>query len=248
LRQFGLAAQMYTNSYKGWCLPGYYGGPFSSEDDNTPFNRCWLRPYDVRKALSLPLMNPFLSNGNPNGNQCYVPFDKKWYCPDALRGAQMVYQPDIQMWVVPINYSYGMNVTDVDFNPAGSPCLDLTLAPYANPTLIAGAVHGYKQSKVKHPAEKLMFADALWNVINIWGSGISPGWNGKISSYDILHEANFAGGAWDSRRTIAWRHQGGANVCFFDGHVDWLRKDQIYNKDQAGNITGNDKLWRPLKD
>jgi hypothetical protein len=35
-------------------------------------------------------------------------------------------------------------------------------------------------------------------------------------------------------------------VCFFDGHVEWLHKTRIYSRDAAGNIIGNDRLWKPL--
>jgi len=34
-----------------------------------------------------------------------------------------------------------------------------------------------------------------------------------------------------------WRHRGRANVAFFDGHVEALRKDEITN----------DKLWDVLR-
>jgi prepilin-type processing-associated H-X9-DG protein len=44
-----------------------------------------------------------------------------------------------------------------------------------------------------------------------------------------------------------WRHKGGANVGFFDGHISWLRKDEIYDKDAAGKIVTNDKLWGVLQ-
>src|SRR5689334_3710861 len=81
---------------------------------------------------------------------------------------------------------------------------------------------------------KTWLADALGLAINELGSGVSPGWKGRISNYDLTHESTgtgslASGGQYDTTRTIAWRHRGGANVCFFDGHVAWLRKDEIYN-------------------
>jgi len=41
--------------------------------------------------------------------------------------------------------------------------------------------------------------------------------------------------------------QGGANVAFFDGHCAWLRKDEIYTRDNTGKIVTNDKLWVVLR-
>ena len=55
------------------------------------------------------------------------------------------------------------------------------------------------------------------------------------------------GGAFDATRMTVWRHKGGANVAFFDGHCAWLRKDEIYTRDNAGKIVTNDKLWVVLE-
>jgi prepilin-type processing-associated H-X9-DG protein len=143
-----------------------------------------------------------------------------------------------------------MNVEGVDVGPA----LDAATAPYADDAGMAPklAFHGYKDSMVRRPAEKLMFVDASWITVNESGSGVSPGWNGKISNYDIILDRTNTGtipgvGAYDSTRTTDWRHQGYANVCFFDGHVAALRKDEIYNLDSSGNIVGNDALWKVLQ-
>jgi len=45
------------------------------------------------------------------------------------------------------------------------------------------------------------------------------------------------GAAYDATRMTVWRHRGRANVAFFDGHVEALRKDEITN----------DKLWDVLR-
>ena len=60
-------------------------------------------------------------------------------------------------------------------------------------------------------------------MINKSGSGAFPGTNGKISNYDQVQERIGAGtlpggGAYDASRMTVWRHKGGANVAFFDGH------------------------------
>jgi prepilin-type processing-associated H-X9-DG protein len=69
------------------------------------------------------------------------------------------------------------------------------------------------------------------------GSGIKPTLN-----YDRVGESTSG-----VNKMTAWRHKGGANVCFFDGHVDWLRKDSIYSYDASHNIVGNDRLWKVLQ-
>jgi prepilin-type processing-associated H-X9-DG protein len=164
----------------------------------------------------------------------------------AQRGITTYVDNETGLTLVPINYSYGMNVEGVDTGAN----LDINLAAYANGDaggLGADAFHGYNVSNVRRPAVKLMFTDASWNLVNETGSGVSPGWQGKISNYDLTGDRT-ASGNYNPERTTDWRHEGTANVCFFDGHVDSLRKDQIYNINSSGNITGNDELWKPLVD
>jgi prepilin-type processing-associated H-X9-DG protein/prepilin-type N-terminal cleavage/methylation domain-containing protein len=241
LRQFGVADMMYVNDTKGWHLPGYWGPP----TDNA-YNKCWSGVDQFRKALSMPILDQSL--GKNRFLFCYVP--RKWFCPDAQRGQVDYPVTGLNAVVVPINYSYGMNVEGVD----KAPSLNLERAPQADPNLRnppntgakgSGAFHGYKASQVRHAAEKLMFCDASWNVVNELGSGVFPGWNGKISNYDQTKDHNTMG-AFDTQRSICWRHHGSANVCFFDGHVESLRRDQIYNLEN-GKIVGNDRLWKVLE-
>jgi prepilin-type processing-associated H-X9-DG protein len=97
-----------------------------------------------------------------------------------------------------------------------------------------------------------MFADAQALVVSKIGSGVFPGRANKISNYDQVQErtgaGTFAGGGqWDAGRTTSWRHMGGANVSFFDGHAEWLRKDFIYTRQADGTIVTNDRLWNPLQ-
>jgi prepilin-type processing-associated H-X9-DG protein len=89
-------------------------------------------------------------------------------------------------------------------------------------------------------------------VIDKSGSGAFPGTNGKISNYDQVQERVNAGTlpggeAYDATRMTVWRHKGGANVAFFDGHCAWLRKDEIYTRDNTGKIVTNDRLWVVLQ-
>jgi prepilin-type processing-associated H-X9-DG protein len=92
-------------------------------------------------------------------------------------------------------------------------------------------------------------------MINIQGSGKDPGWKNKHSNYDRILDSSahigtnaiIGGGAWDGTRSIAWRHRGGANVCFFDGHVQWLPKGDIYATDTAGNIIERPSLWKVME-
>jgi prepilin-type processing-associated H-X9-DG protein/prepilin-type N-terminal cleavage/methylation domain-containing protein len=253
LRQFGLADSIYMNANKGWHLPAYWNG-FSSD-------RTWTFQYEFRKALGMRVYDPSDADApTPAATAAFVKgyVIDKWYCPKALRGfTQTKWGND---WLAPMNYSYGMNVEGVDNDgwasqhpqpwvAAGDPgviSLNVTQAPQG--PIFAG----FKNSQVRRPAEKLMFADAMWIAINEWGAGPDPGYAGKASNYDITTENTNngtlpSGRTYDTTRTTAWRHLGTANVCFFDGHVARLRKDELFSRDSSGKIIGNDRLWKVLE-
>jgi prepilin-type processing-associated H-X9-DG protein len=237
LRQFGNADAMYVNANHGWHVPAWFG--------YYQYNRTWTGFDEFRKAMAMPIMD----KTTDATKFAYVP--DKYYCPKALRGQQGgVYSDSASipgLRVLPLNYSYGMNVEGIDDEPArGGTGFDPANAPYADNTPVPtgatlvtawASVHAYKANKVKRPAEKLFIADAMWIGINENGAGPDPARN-----YDKIGESNAA----IAQRTTAWRHgKGYANVLFFDGHASSLHKTEIYNTDPTtGTITGNDKLWK----
>ena len=89
---------------------------------------------------------------------------------------------------------------------------------------------GHKRKDVRSPSTKLMFADATSG--NITKNG--------ATNYDKWGEfwGLPPGGGSPVTNVIAYRHEKGANVAFWDGHLEWLRRDQI---------VANDKLWRVTK-
>lgn len=246
LRQFYIGDELYRlNFSKQWHVPGFYQGvgpaftPTSS--NHYQYNRTWAGMFEFRKALDLPIITNTVY-------QAYFP--ARWMCPTMMRSLQ---DPPVTVNlttnepVYPPHFSYGMNVQGVD--EYGTPAQDVP-----QPTQCARGYHGYHARQVKRGSEKLMWADATFVAINVYGSGVFPGWNGLISSYDRTQEgahtgpsAPVGGGAYDATRTVAWRHRGGANVVFFDGHVDWLRKDQLYKTNAMGNIVANMDLWDVMR-
>jgi prepilin-type processing-associated H-X9-DG protein len=256
LRQFVIANQQYLNVSKDWNLPGTWDGPraFYSKQ----LNYSWTGVPDFRQFTAMRIMDEFTEkyDGGPLATkQIGMSFIvKKWFCPSSqMRGfdAEGVYL-GVQYQA---NYCYGMNVEGIDpADPSAS--LDPVRAPWATKTVAAGNPdahmqwNAYKRRQVKRPADKLMFVDAMFPIVNVWGSGVYPGWKGKYSSYDVMNERTSTGTtngkAWDATRTTAWRHEGGANVAFFDGHCAWLRKDEIYRFDGSGQIVANDRLWKVM--
>jgi prepilin-type processing-associated H-X9-DG protein len=280
LRQFYHADLMYVSLFKGWHLPTYWGPSESGGQGGSTYNKFWGCLTEFRKTMGMPVVDPNLAgsyNGVPVNNASvigYVPVGK-WYCPAAWRGQQDSYwfsAPNvIGGKVSPMHYSYGMNVHGADLNAGTCFAWDTSKAPQADPArntgvlfgILAsgratGAVHGFRFNQVRRPADKVMFADAMWFALNIYGSGMTQGWDGTQpggSDYDNTLEhtnanpgngpINYGNGTYNSERTIAWRHRGGANICFFDGHVAWTRKDNIYTPGPAGKLP-NYSMWNVM--
>jgi len=273
LRQFAIADQMYVQTF-GWHMPGWWNktgatapGPWAY----SAYNRYWAGLPEFRKALGMPVLDGEPDPGGTNFPvifNCYV--TTKWFCKDALRVAENTSPTDpvTHQAYFPMHFSYGMNVMGVDIpssvsggglSPAtetGSyPDVWNTLATQADPRIkpIDKIFHGFRPSQVRRPADKIFFADAMYMVINTYGvggiNGVYPGWHNAKSNYDLTKEitANDSGPSnFNTQRTIAWRHKGGANVVFFDGHGEWRRKDTLYLKDASGNIIRNDTIWNVM--
>jgi prepilin-type processing-associated H-X9-DG protein len=254
LRQIAVADQMYVNQYN-WHMPGWWG------DDHAygAYNSYWAGLPEFRKALSMPILDGEPApdpNFNPNVFRCFV--TSKWFCKNAVRAGlnPTPTDPITKQAYFPIHFSYGMNVQGVDIaeNAANADVWD-PRAQQAAPAPIRFAYnrfHGFKPSQVKRPGEKLHFADAMYMVINVYGTAPNAagffGWHKMISNYDLVKENTYNNvNGMNSQRSIAWRHRGSANVIFFDGHGETMRKDLLYNKSATGNIIRNDKLWKVME-
>ena len=249
LRQFGVADQMYMNLTKNWHLPGYWGSNGTNPSENFA-KISWPGISDWRKTMAIPIIDQTASTTNA-AIYAYVPV--KWICPNAQRGGgpgssdPAAFDTVTGMAYFPLIYSYGMNVEGVDSGLALKAVGGVAVAPQVDINLPASAqFHGFKRNQVRRGAEKLMFVDAMSIVVNMAGSGPDPGYAGKKSNYDLTGEQSDPPAAFNTRRTTAWRHQGGANVCFFDGHVEWRKKDFIYSYDSTGKIIGNDRLYKVM--
>jgi prepilin-type processing-associated H-X9-DG protein/prepilin-type N-terminal cleavage/methylation domain-containing protein len=241
LKQFYIGDELYrqNGSKQQYHLPGFFSGGAPDFNDPTKahynYNRIWSGMEDFRKALNQMISSDVIT-------RCYV--TAEFMCPTMIREVASSKDSTTGQIVYPPHYAYGMNVQGVDEANSLSPMSPAQDVP--PPAQVVKGFHGYHIRQVKRPSEKLMFADSSFAVLNIWGSGVQPGWYGAISNYDLTLDKGFnAGNGFDNRRTIAWRHKGGANVCFFDGHVEWMNKEFIYKYDPntPGKIIPNMDLW-----
>lgn len=253
LRQYGMADSQYVNQTKGWHLPGYWG-----QRGNTgaayQYNRTWTGIFEFRKSMSLPMIDQGdIAN---KGNILFNYVTLRNYCPAAWNHIESYYAP-MNINVLPLHYSYGMNVEGVDSDMPAD--LDVNLAPQADkannsPPAVDhqyGSFAGFRASKVKRSAEKVFMADALYIVINMKGVQNAPnGVNNMESNYNItLERTNVNTSGLNTSRTTAWRHgnYNYANVLYFDGHVDLTRKDTLYTLDVNQKAVGNPRLWKVLE-
>ena len=89
--------------------------------------------------------------------------------------------------------------------------------------MAAGNYVGHKTSTLKVPGTKLSFADSVdWWLEWSGADYREPGW-------DALGQASLdeyqAAGRWGP--TI-YRHNDGANVLYYDGHSEYLKKDELF--------------------
>lgn len=122
--------------------------------------------------------------------------------------------------------SYGYNYTD--WKKPGDP----SMSP----------IEGYGGTwthKIKQSAEKLAFIDSVdWWVC--WdGADYRIGWD-KVGQANIYTYKNL------SPRVdgpVIYRHNEGANVAFYDGHVKWLRKEAVFIKEDYEASPKNPGMW-----
>jgi prepilin-type processing-associated H-X9-DG protein/prepilin-type N-terminal cleavage/methylation domain-containing protein len=260
LRQFLAADQMYLNDSKGFHLPAFLGNKAEASNmwtANAHFRRVLnLRTIELTEVQATP-PGPFTP-----GTTFFAGYvTKGLVCPQATRLLAQVVKNDRGEQLFPPQPQYGMNVEGISDDPNLVPHPTRWAVP-DDPALGGKRGSGcfaYKRAQVRRPAEKLRFADGMTinhargpGVLDKSGSGVFPGTNGKISNYDQVREnvrdgTLPGGGAYDATRMTVWRHRGGANVAYFDGHVAWLRKDEIYTRDNTGKIVTNDKLWDVMR-
>lgn len=83
---------------------------------------------------------------------------------------------------------------------------------------------GLTQGQVKNPSEKLMFCDST-----DWVTGMSGS-----DKYDIHGEQY---GPPPLTNIVAYRHENGLNVAFWDGHVEWKTKKEVAMVDAIWSTT-----------
>jgi prepilin-type processing-associated H-X9-DG protein len=108
---------------------------------------------------------------------------------------------------------------------------------------------GVLVDNIKRPAGKLLFTDAIYPVVtyaNDQGNYVNH-WDehGEIFGWELQ-------GPGEGGPEPMYRHSEGANVAFCDGHVEYLKKTEMFyftdgNRPNLAatnvDVTRNDRLW-----
>jgi prepilin-type processing-associated H-X9-DG protein/prepilin-type N-terminal cleavage/methylation domain-containing protein len=228
MRQFGMANAMYANEQRGWCVPIR-----TAQNSNSPADQLvvgslayqtWpMNPY-LRKRLGMPAL-PYAKTGAAPAIYATVDWYDTWpsnfLCPEATVAQDL--KPGR------VTNSFGFNRTSI-----GLP--DSLGTAYVKGLFV-------KQAHVRPSAEKIQMIDANYWYVEAAGSVTpTPSW-----AADWTKCWNIYGEREPNTPTfpisVAYRHKQGANMLFFDGHVAYATKQDIFNPDPVNGPGLNAKLW-----
>ena len=84
----------------------------------------------------------------------------------------------------------------------------------------------FRRPGVVQPASKIAFIDGNEFYMNPWDAGYKTRWDqyGDRNQFDVAAGLYSGPGTWG----VSYRHDEGANIAFFDGHVERMHKTQVY--------------------
>jgi prepilin-type N-terminal cleavage/methylation domain-containing protein/prepilin-type processing-associated H-X9-DG protein len=107
--------------------------------------------------------------------------------------------------------------------------------------------NGHKSSQMKQPGQKIAFADGPCDALWFAASDYTLYWDPLPEGY-----RDWAGpvpGFTNPWNKVSYRHSEGANITFFDGHTEYLKKEKIFKKadptDYAREEAMNSGMWLP---
>jgi prepilin-type processing-associated H-X9-DG protein/prepilin-type N-terminal cleavage/methylation domain-containing protein len=98
-------------------------------------------------------------------------------------------------------------------------------------------VYALKTFQVKRPSNKIFFMDGQWFVVYTTGAEYKRVWD--------VYGDRMGAWEWDS---ASYRHDEGANIAFYDGHVDYWKKEEIcpYLDSLLDQLNARDRIWMPV--
>jgi prepilin-type N-terminal cleavage/methylation domain-containing protein/prepilin-type processing-associated H-X9-DG protein len=221
LRQFGQANALYVNEQRGWCVPVKFATP--SNSDPMYYGTLTYIPWYMNAVMRKHLMMPVPPRTKTGGGGAYSTSDWVENWPRGLLCPESTVSQELKKGT--ITHSYGWNRETLGRNPN-------TLTTNFNNALAV------KLTQVRKPAEKIQMIDGNWFYLDGINFNTPADWRTRWDVYGE-REPNAT-----NPITVNYRHKQGANVLFYDGHVQWMRKQEVHTND----VQFNKKLWNILDD
>jgi prepilin-type N-terminal cleavage/methylation domain-containing protein/prepilin-type processing-associated H-X9-DG protein len=144
-------------------------------------------------------------------------FPKAFLCPSDIIST------DPKNAVSTVLTSYGFNATDWGWTNG----------------LAAGVYAGYKASEIPLPAVKLAMIDSIDWWVEWKAADYTKGW-------DILGQANiqaYKDAPYNLNGPAIYRHSEGANAGFYDGHVKYMKKEEVFINADFTASPKNPGMW-----
>jgi prepilin-type N-terminal cleavage/methylation domain-containing protein/prepilin-type processing-associated H-X9-DG protein len=218
LKTLGTASTTYAHAYNGYYVPlsfyAYGPNPVNNQT-NEPAHFRWLNNSSFASYIE---KKAYTGDENVAFENPYA-MPKEMLCPSD----KISKDPSNAAIQESVLCSYAYNGTEWDFKSRIS-------KEDKNPRI---SYCGHRVDSLKSPADKLQFTDSVDWWCNWRGADYRIGW-------DVLGQTNLiaykkAIGAVHG--PVLYRHNEGANVGFYDGHVEHLKKTEIFNKDDYDATT-----------
>jgi len=218
LKTIGMADIMYSQECDNWHVPIFNG--------SVPENWLWLQN---------PLFTILVDLKGRHNEEYQDIFEEKamtllkdFKCPNDKRTVENGgLHP--HGYIITQGVSYAMNAECL-YGPGRTWC-------YYRGLEEPGLAHCVKTSQVVKPDEKIFFIDGQWFAACMDGSDYEKVWDlcGDVMSCI----------EWD---TAAYRHDEGANILFYDAHVKWMPKQEIWphRKKAPEQMEALKAIWVPV--
>jgi prepilin-type N-terminal cleavage/methylation domain-containing protein/prepilin-type processing-associated H-X9-DG protein len=220
LKQLGQMNVMYASENDGWYIPRYYGWAPSNPTNG------WL-----------PSMTPppgYDSATWPTTIYYYQMYAFRQYL--GLQNERSKGDADSNNDRVPANLICPMAILSLkagDKNGLYPPDLSYGYASDFSQTTWHGMINGLKSTRPVDPATKIQWADSCNGFVKA-----------AFSQYYLQYgEQPFS--TPPVGNMIAYRHDQGVNICFWDGHCDWMPYQKIQVLDISGGLGNKTDTTNP---
>lgn len=191
----------------------------------------WYVPY-YTKSLTIWFQNPLYvrimaiskrTDDVDTAAAVMLTLPEDYKCPTDRRNQ------DDALWddgVSRIDVSYGYNITNL---------LEGNMWK-------VGQHYGHKILQIHRPSMKIAFMDST-------DYGVYSKYPWFLADYTKYWDKwGDVSGPPNNWHTPAYRHNEGANIVFFDGHTEYLKKEEIFKKEQSviDALNKNSPMWEPL--